>query len=350
MKKKILKDFELTEISGVDRPAQPTAKMTIMKRADDPAAEFITKYYYDNPEVKDFKAILENNKKQKKIWEAREDLYPLLNALSDSVSAIAANLDYSNQERQSKIQLSVNDFMEAVRDVLPDIEEELQKMFEGFYQAGSSGINPDGEKMSEDVTKKLAEIEKSLADKTTELEKAYKDMAEMKAMDEKKKKEAEMKKNDETIEVSGQTISKSAVGDATFAVFKSQAESIAKAEERIAKAEEAAELALLEKRAATEFAHVPGTAADHAKVLKAIKAMPEDVAKQVEAIMKVAEETNAKAFETVGVSKVSAEVRSAEEKLEKVAEEIRKSAPTMTKEQAIVKAYEMNPELVKELV
>ena len=35
MKRKILKDFVLTEISGVDRPAQPTARMSIMKRAED---------------------------------------------------------------------------------------------------------------------------------------------------------------------------------------------------------------------------------------------------------------------------------------------------------------------------
>ena len=231
-----------------------------------------------------------------------------------------------------------------------EVDETDDKETNRLSKAGSSGINPDGEKMSEDVTKKLAEIEKVLADKTAELEKAYKDMAEMKAMEEKKKKEMEMKKNDETVEVSGQMISKSAVGDATFAVFKAQAEQIAKAEERIAKAEEAAELAILEKRAASEFAHIPGTSAEHAKVLKALKAMPDEVAKSVEAIMKVAEESNAKAFETVGFSKSSIESRSAEEKLEKAAEEIRKSAPTMTKEQAIVKAYEMHPELVKELV
>ena len=36
-KRKILKDFDLDEISGVDRPAQPTATMSIIKRRADEA-------------------------------------------------------------------------------------------------------------------------------------------------------------------------------------------------------------------------------------------------------------------------------------------------------------------------
>lgn len=347
-KKTLLEKLRLSELSLVNAGANQHAAVTIMKRADfnTELHEQIVKYYDGSQGAKDFKILLSDNKKQNKLWEAREELYPLFNALQDSISSTFTDVNLSEQDRQTKIAQSVSDFLIAVREVSPEIEEDLMKTL-----AGSSGvINPDEVTMSEDVTKKLAEIEKALAEKTAELEKAYKDMAEMKAMEEKKKKEMEMKKNDETVEVSGQLISKSAVGAETFAVFKAQAEAIAKAEERIAKAEEAAELALLEKRAAEEFSHLPGSAADHAKVLKAMKAMPEEVAKSVEAIMKVAEESNAKAFETVGVSKASAEVRSAEEKLEKAAEEIRKSAPTMTPEQAIVKAYELHPELVKELV
>ena len=131
-------------------------------------------------------------------------------------------------------------------------------------------------------------------------------------------------------------------------MFKAQAEQIAKAEERIAKAEEAAEMARLEKRATEEFKHIPGTATDIAKMLKAIGGMDEAVAKSFEAIMKVADEKNAEAFKVHGISKGAVE-GSAEDKLEKRAEEIRKSAPTLTKEQALVKAYEENPELVAEL-
>lgn len=348
-KKTLLEKLRLSELSLVNRGANQHATVTIMKRADDSIVELISKYYYENPEVKDFKTILENNKKQNKIWEAREELYPIINALSDSICSIATNTNYSNQDRQSRIQQTVNDFMDAVRETLPEIEEELQKLFDDLYKAGSSGtLNPDGDNMS-DLEKKIAEIEKALAEKTSELEKAYKDIAEMKALEEKKKKEAELKKNDETVEVSGHIISKSVVGADTFAVFKAQAEAIAKAEERITKAEEAAELAILEKRAADEFSHLPGTSSDHAKILKSLKAMPDDVAKSIEAIMKIAEDTNAKAFKPVGVSKAKSEALSAEERLEKAAEEIRKSEPNLTKEQALVKAYEVNPELVKEL-
>ncbi|MBV1786758.1 hypothetical protein KQ940_01660 [Marinobacterium sp. D7] len=38
-KKLILKYFELTEISGVDKPAQPTCRVAIMKRASAPAGD-----------------------------------------------------------------------------------------------------------------------------------------------------------------------------------------------------------------------------------------------------------------------------------------------------------------------
>jgi len=341
-KKTALEKLRLNELSLVNAGANQFASVCITKNFEpNPVCESIIKYYSDNVEVKDFKAILENNRKQKKMWEAREDLYPLLNALSDSVSAIASNVDYTAQMRQSKIETSVNDFMAAVREVLPDIEEELQKMFEEL-EAGSSGdINPDGDKMSEELTKKVAELEKALGETKTELEKANKTMADMKAEDDKKKKMEEMKKNDETVEVSGSKISKSAVGEEQFAIFKALAAEVTKSRDE-------AEMAKLEKRAAEEYKHVPGTASDVAKMLKAIGGMEESVAKSFEAVLKSVEEKNAVAFTSIGKSFGPA-AGGAEEKLEKAAEEIRKSAPGMTKEQALVKAYEENPELVKEL-
>lgn len=350
MKKKILKDFVLTEISGVDRPAQPTAKMTIMKRAVNPVVlEEIVKYYDPSKGAKDFNSILIENEKQKRLWEAKEELYPLFDAMQSSISSIVLDDNLSETERQSRIESSVSDFLSAVRDVMPEVEEELMKTFQELNTAGLSTGETVEENMTAEVEKKLAELEKALAEKNVELEKAYKEMAEMKAMEEKKKKEMEMKKNDETVEVSGQLISKSAVGEETFAVFKAQAEAIAKAEERIAKAEEAAEMAKLEKRAAEEFKHIPGTASDVAKMLKALGGMEEDVAKSFEAVLKSVDEKNAEAFKTIGFSKSNRDTSGAEATIEKSAEEIRKSFPALTKEQALVKAYEMHPELVKEL-
>jgi hypothetical protein len=339
-KKTALEKLRLNELSLVNAGANQFASVCITKSFEpNPVYESIVKYYSDNPEVKDFKAILENNRKQKKMWEAREDLYPLLNALSESVSAIASNVDYTAQMRQSKIETSVNDFMAAVREVLPDIEEELQKMFEEL-EAGSSGdINPDGDKMSEELTKKVAELEKALGETKTELEKAYKDMASMKEEEDKKKKMEEMKKNDETVEVSGSKISKSAVGEEQFAIFKALAAEVTKSRDE-------AEMAKLEKRAAEEYKHVPGTASDVAKMLKAIGGMEESVAKSFEAVLKSVEEKNAVAFTTIGKS-FGKQTEVAKSFDEKVAEVQKRDG--ISKSRAMEIAAQENPELVNEI-
>lgn len=347
MKKKILKDFVLTEISGVDRPAQPTAKMTIMKRADfnSELHEEVIKYYDPSKGAKDFNSILIENEKQKRLWEAKEELYPLFEAMQSSISSIVLDDKLSETDRQARIETSVSDFLSAVRDVMPEVEEELMKTFQELNKAGLSTGETVEENMTAEVEKKLAELEKALAEKNVELEKAYKDMAEMKAMEEKKKKEMEMKKNDETVEVSGQLISKSAVGDETFAVFKAQAEAIAKAEERIAKAEEAAEMAKLEKRASEEFKHIPGTAADVAKMLKALGGMEEDVAKSFESVLKSVDEKNAEAFKTIGFSKSNREVTKS---FEAAVAEVQKRE-NVSKTRAMEIAAQENPDLVNEI-
>lgn len=348
-KKTALEKLSLNELSLVDKGANQHAAVTIFKSAQDESLEAIIKYYDSvNGKAVDFNSILDENKKWKALCEAREEFYPLFNALQSSVTSNFSDTSLSAEARQANIERDVAEFLAAVREIVPELEDELMKM---FANAGSSGdINPDGEKIvSEDLTKKLAEVEKALAEKTAELEKANMSLAEMKAAEEKKKKMDEMKKNDETVSVAGTVVSKSAVGEEQFAVFKAMAAENEKLAADIAKARDEAEMAQLEKRAAAEFAHLPGTVAEHAAILKAVKAMPEAVAKSFEAIMKSADEAAAKSFQTIGKNFAPA-AGSAEERLEKAAEDIRKASPLLTKEQAIVKAYELNPELVKELV
>lgn len=120
--------------------------------------------------------------------------------------------------------------------------------------------------------------------------------------------------NDETLTVSGQTISKSAVGDESFAIFKalnsqlakSQKE-IEKSQERIKKAEDEAELAKLMKRADDEFSFLPGTTEERAHMLKAIKDMPEAVQKSFETTLVTANKIAKSAFDTVGVNRTELE-------------------------------------------
>jgi hypothetical protein len=334
-----LSNIQISEVSFCKKGMNQHAKISLFKSVD-PLKVEVNKYYseYSPPDsAMDFKSILEANRKQKRLYDAREELYPLFNALTASVSSITTDTSISDSERQVKIDDSVNNFLSAVKLAIPDVEEELQKMFEDLNAGILSGANPDGEKMSEEVNKKLAEVEKALAEKTEALVKAEKTVDELKAAAEKKKKEAEVAKSDEVLVVGEQKISKAAVGDEQFAVFKAM-------NERVAKAEEAAEFARLEKRASDEFAHLPGTDAEKARVLKAVSALSEDSAKYVESILKSVEEVNKKAFVTKGVAG-ALEVEASVAKEAKISEIMKRD--NLPKGAAMEKAVVESPELFK---
>jgi energy-coupling factor transporter ATP-binding protein EcfA2 len=300
MAKRITK-LKLTEISSVDNPAQPHATMSIMKRHD-PLTETIQKYYgeivREREPIKNFDELLNLRDKESKLWKAREELWPVMDAFRETVNNIVVDVNLSLEAKMAQIESNVNSFVAAVRDKVPDVEEELTKFFK---DAGLSGINStdNTEKtpVSEENVTKMAELEASVAEltkkleeaeavaKMTDAEKEYVSALSDKEKiawtnmdaDERSKRLKSVKKNDETVEVSGQVIAKSAVGDATFAIFKAQAEQIKKAEERIAKAEEAAEFADLRKRADDEFGNVVGSTDERANLLKALKAVGGEV-------------------------------------------------------------------------
>jgi len=278
MKKKILRNFVLTEISGVDRPAQPTAKMTIMKRAD---------------------------------------------ILGD------------NQQDHKETNMAV------VAKTVEELSADIEKMTETVNELTKKLADAEVAKAEVELLAKMSDEEKTYFAKMDDKAKA--DWAKASEKD-KKKTMDDLKKNDETIVVGAETISKSVVGAAQFEVFKR----LADAEARIAKAEQAAEIATLEKRAAEEFANLPGTDSEKALLLKALSTVDKSVAEYAESVFKAANEANSFAFQTVGVKKALDE-NDPETKLEKRAEEIRKADTRLTKEQALVKAYEENPELVAEV-
>lgn len=96
---------------------------------------------------------------------------------------------------------------------------------------------------------------------------------------------AKAKLQDEIIQFEGQSIAKSAVGDQAFAVFKSLAKKAEDAE-AVAKAEaELRELTELQAVAKDKFGALPGELSMKAKVLKAVKLLPEDVSKALESIL-----------------------------------------------------------------
>lgn len=315
MKKRRLTDFLLTEISGVDNPAQPTAKMSIMKRHD-----FVSKYLDCSTaaNIQSFPERLKLNEQEKILWQTRDNIYPLFDALNSTVSNVVSDGNLSISQKELKIASIVNDFYISVVREIPDLEQELIKFLK---RAGTSGNLPDGENMSAEELKKShaeevakfeaekAELAKKLAEveavaKMDDSEKlVYKAMSDKEkaewlklSEDEKKKKKEEMSKRDETIVVDGASVSKSVVGDAMFAVLKRQSD----LEAQVAKANESVEMARLEKRAVEEFGKMAGTPAEIANVLKSIKSLDETVVKFVEGLMTKENELAKKASETIG--------------------------------------------------
>lgn len=355
----------LKEISSVDNPAQPHATMSIMKRHD-PLAETIKKYYGDvatnnRDNIKDFAQLLNLRDKDNKLWKAREELWPVMDAFRETVNNIVVDPNLSLDAKMAQIESNVNSFVAAVRDKVPDVEEELTKFFK---DAGFSGKNPTDnqekpvsdtlEKKVEELTKALetaqaeAKVAKAVAG-LSDVEKAHYEGLDEKAQGEFLAKSADdrkavvdkVAKADESVELDGAVIRKSEVGAGAFTIFKAQAEKIAKAEERIAKAEEAAEMADLRKRADDEFPNVLGTTDERAAVLKFAKNAPEGVKNSIEAILKSANASAA--FTTIGKNNAkTADVKKSFD--EKVAEI--KKRDNITEAQAMAKVAVEFPDLV----
>lgn len=252
----------------------------------------------------------------------------------------------------------------------PANAQAVVNIFKRDEEAGPSGdINPDdtGENLMPDNTQKLEELQKSFEELQAKLEKAEAEKDDLVTLskmsdaekaymngmsddekkkfmglsaDERAKKMNDMKKNDETVEVEGQTISKSAVGAEVFSVFKAQAERIASIEKKAEEDRKEAEQVKLEKRAADELPNLAGTVQAKAKLLKSIG--DDEDALQV---LKAAEAAAAKAGETHGFTKAKdVDGETAEDLINKKAAEIEKR-DGISKSEAIAKAWQENPDM-----
>lgn len=277
----LLEKLNLEELSLVDEPANADAKVTIFKRNSDEKEE----------------------------------------AESLGVTETDNQLEKSNMSEENKV--SVEELQKSLADVTKQNEELAAKLAEA-------------ESLS-----KMSDAEKAYMEKMSDKEKEdWKTMS----PEERKRRMGEMKKNDETVEIDGQSISKSAVGEAQFAIFKAQAKKIEALEKSAREAVEKAELVGFAKTAREEYGNLPGSDEEKAYLLKAAASLDENVQNTLNSILKAANKANAGAFETIG--KKSSETSNEEEVLEKKAEEIAKR-DNISKEQAIRKALEENPELYK---
>lgn len=335
MKKLILKDFELVEISGVDRPAQPTATVGIIKRRPDPIADdavvSIVKAYCTKNlhQAKTFTATLRANK-------INDELWPMTHALTDSIRSIVEDETLPEAQMMQAVGASISAFSMRLLSELAVIDNPLVKFIEAVATGNTIEPNNEDKIMPTELEKLTAEVvglKKDLSNalivaKLSDDEKAF--MSDLdddakKAFtgltgDERKAKMDLAKVDDETMVVAGETISKLAVGAPMFAVIKAQQADLEKQRADTKKAQDTAEMAVLTKRVGDDFSHLSGTPAELAEVLKAFGGMPEAVRKTAEAVFASAEKMASKGFVTSGLRKGNvAEEGSAAEQLDTLA-------------------------------
>lgn len=372
-KRRIMEDFQITEISGVDRPAQAHAKMTIMKRQDPLVTEIVKRQITEG--AKTFGQLIDEREEQQRRWKAQEELWPLFDTLRDSVNSITADGKLDAASKEEKLTQSTTEFVAAVREKFPDVEAELTKLLTADANVGDHIAKKENQMADE--LKKVADLETQVADLTKKLEASTANTAELtlkasmsdieknyyEGLDDAAKKsftalsaedrlkkaklaKAEKEAGDEMLKTAdGVEIRKSVVGEASFAILKSQEARIAKQDEDLKKANEATAMVEFTKRAETEVAHLPGEAIAKAQVFKAVSVLPEDVRKTLDAMLKAGDAAIKMAFDKVGGRGGEVVPNSPEDQVNKKAEELRKADATLTQAQAIAKVYNDHPEL-----
>lgn len=305
-KKRIMRAFKMNEISAVTIPAQAGALKAIIKRHDAAdeivEADALMKSYVnatapeaDDMAPKSFNDLIAEQDARQKRWEVDEEMWPLFDALRESLRSIACADGVDTAGKISQMQTSIEQFAAAVRERFPEMEAEVEKLLNRDDPFGSlvkavrcSGGDTVGTKETPmtDNTQKTADLESQVADLTKKLADATAEIEKMKA--------ADIAKNDETVEVGGAQIKKSVVGDEAFKLLKAQAKDIAKAKET-------AELAGFEKKANEEFGNLPGEAVAKAKVLRAVDKLDAETKAELEKMLKAGDAAMKGNFKPAGV-------------------------------------------------
>lgn len=352
--------FRISELSGVTKPAQTHARALIMKRdfTDD-----------------------ERKAAADKGFALPDGSYPI-ETEGDLGNAIRA-FGRAKDKAATKAHIITRAKALGATGQLPD----------GWLSKAGDGAAEQGDHMSaiikkalglaetatdEEVAAAITKLSTTLAEVPTAIAKAERtvrkaamsadEQAHCKGMDDDaadnfmKKPAAErmaaMKKaleGDESLTLHGQTIRKSGVGEAVFAIMKGQAEEIATQKAAFEKAENARKDVTFAKRADDEFKHLPGTVAERVMVLKALDGSDEKTKAAGEAILKAAEATAKLAFKKVGSGqggdKEFGEGEGAESKLTKLAKAHQKeSGGKISIEKAYDEMLQANPDLYEESI
>ncbi|PYE89591.1 hypothetical protein [Phyllobacterium leguminum] len=349
-----LSNMKLAELSLVDNPANKSATVSIFKRdTSDP--------YWK----RSFTA--EQREQAASSGAAMHDgSFPIISA-GDLKNAVHAIGRADNPEAAKKHIISRAKAL-GHTDLLPDgwvsksagdgtnpdhgeqrMDPELQKKIDAAVATAIAAVT----KRAEAAETKAADLLKMSKEEREHLDAMKDDEAKKEFMamspEDRKKKVSKAAESDEVLKVDGNEIRKSAVGDATFSVLKSQQAAITKQADDLKKAKDETEFERLKKRATDEFGHLPGTPEAKAGVLKAMGNMDEDVRKNLDHLLKTAEKIAASAFVMKGsLDGTTHDVESPEGKLDKRAKEIEK-AEGISLAKAYDKAMVENPALYDEI-
>lgn len=357
--KKIVKTLNLREISGVTIPAQSGALVTIMKSEDAPAIENIAKYLSTDDGATSFNEFLSDGEECKRKWEAQEAVWPLLNALRDSVCSIVADPSFSGDARQGKIAESVAQFIVAMQSPEVSVNTDyIEKLFTTVIAKEHEHMSEELKKANEALAAQVAELNKSLAEAVTlskfsDAEKAYLAKADKEAAD--KFKAASEDERKKTIEkaasadelfksVDGVEIRKSAVGPVMFDILKSQDARIAASQAELKKAREDVQTVELTKSAETDYANLPGTVVEKVAVLKRMDTFAEAERATLTAMLKAANAGLASAFIEKGTAGGEVDIAKTA-KVEQLAKAFQAANPGTSIEVAKVAVINANPDL-----
>jgi hypothetical protein len=234
-----LRNLKLRAIAAVDNPCQEHAKALVIKRALDPGQAGVAmrvaelqptlKYICENDGAHSFSEVLTENKFSQDVW-------PCVDALSQSIRSIVGDASLTGGEREAKISASVSEFLNSVREISPEVSKQLELL---LVRKRDDPMPKTVEELQADVTK----LEGQVGDLTTKLtaaeEAKIKADAECKtakaALDAVKAEGGELATvkaelatakaaltaaTDDVVKVGGQEIKKSEVGDANFKTMK----------------------------------------------------------------------------------------------------------------------------------
>lgn len=179
--RRIMRDFTIEEISGVDVPAQGHAKVTLMKRAD--AQNILTKDDMCSPaevavsvHAMDFDSILAENEARETAQSLGAGIREKWWAFQHSLATIAADGDVDAADKIAAMRISLQQFVSSLSAESATLAADVTKSLTAVPAlAGlltAKGVSEGEEPMTELEKKQLDELSKKVADLTKQLEAA----------------------------------------------------------------------------------------------------------------------------------------------------------------------------------